>query len=793
MSAIIKCEPGFYVVDQTASGINVQISIDDILGSIISFAKDKPDVSQALCTDIARMILAPERGFDARASLSRQACDVLSALGDITPVGVEMARLLVDDIQGVIEFESVLDKLREVTKCTEGEELVQLLYEEFRLRTDPDMFELGLFIPRNTKDQSRMSMEYAEMDSDINTPTFDDIKSAFGKLANWDRLTIQQKNEVQSGGLPQLWVAEATLKSWLAEGHVSNSKSWFNKMLSSYRDECKQDSLRWLRETDRWPRRHFDISVVTELIEGSEWSEQEMKTRCDIRPSDCLVEWAARLMVRVCGISSRRCSPVPFRSNAMTECNSQDLNDSSKQIASSKLSIPKMDNISDWSGKKFCFFYKMFKDYICSDFVRIKTSIQVNNIFYVLILNVSITKKKKNRIQPTGIYKFYLFSLLQFFRKRTSLSNQQKKSLLGSCSSISRSTHLVALMVGNTGGNDEIVKLSGSLIINLEAKSLCTAIAGLYFNVFAKFCRLYGLSLDFFKTLYTRALAPHTYTHVTTAVKDSSRDRRALRALRSTESSLIGQSAKGRGFESHPMPVYVFLVQCFLCSRYYVHASEAANVRYICIQLKKTGQIQPGDRRTDGQTDRQRSLMNRVPIRIHGYGSLYLLNRATLNDSLRHYTLCVSVTGHNPRRRSRMKVLANSGRQACGAGPIAAASMRRGTNSGPLSPHLLAHMGRGPLSYQYRANEYDNTISDNMHSLTRNLGKNSSLLGLTLDGATDNTKKNNIYIIGDQQVCGLTEEIRKSRSGKWNDNYNVTGIMCLTIIFNNACLLFVCR
>lgn len=58
-----------------------------------------------------------------------------------------------------------------------------------------------------------------------------------------------------------------------------------------------------------------------------------------------------------------------------------------------------------------------------------------------------------------------------------------------------------------------------------------------------------------------------------------------------------------------------------------------------------------------------------------------------------------------------------------------------------------------------------------------NLGKNSSLLGLTLDGATDNTKKNNIYIIGDQQVCGLTEEIRKSRSGKWNDNYNVTGIV----------------
>ncbi|KAL0803201.1 hypothetical protein ABMA28_017340 [Loxostege sticticalis] len=305
--------------DQSASGINVQISIDDILGSIISFAKDKPDVSQALCTDIARMILASDRGFDARASLSRQACDVLSAVGDITPVGVEMARLLVDDIQGVIEFESVLDKLREVTKCTEGEELVQLLYEEFRLRTDPDMFELGgpgfdpgsdqkkcvvgFSVPKFSGQpgvwkMTVISMEYAEMDSDINTPTFDDIKSAFGKLANWDRLTIQQKNEVRGGGLPQLWVAEDTFKSWLAEGHVSNSKSWFNKMLSSYRDECKQDSLRWLRETDRWPRRHFDISVVTELIEGSEWSEQEMKTRCDIRPSDCLVEWAARLMVR---------------------------------------------------------------------------------------------------------------------------------------------------------------------------------------------------------------------------------------------------------------------------------------------------------------------------------------------------------------------------------------------------------------------------------------------------------------------------------------------------------------
>ncbi|XP_028172838.1 uncharacterized protein LOC114361837 isoform X2 [Ostrinia furnacalis] len=303
-------------LDETQSGINVQIPIDDILGSFLSFAKDKPDVSLSLCVEVARMILASGRGFDTRSSLSRQLCDMLASVGDGTPVAAEMARLMVDNMKAVIEFETAINKLKDITKCTEGEDLVQLLYEEYRLRADPDTFEFGVSLPRLTE-QSSIFMEYAETDSDT---TFDDMTSAFGKLSNWDTLTIQQKNEVQRGGLPQLWMPEDTFKTWLTEANVANSKSWFNKMLSSYRDECKQDSLRWLRETDRWPRRHFDISVVTELIEGNEWSEQEMKTRCDIRPSDCLVEWAARLMVRRAQATEQDGESVPSRSHELLWC-----------------------------------------------------------------------------------------------------------------------------------------------------------------------------------------------------------------------------------------------------------------------------------------------------------------------------------------------------------------------------------------------------------------------------------------------------------------------------------------
>ncbi|XP_063836740.1 uncharacterized protein LOC135085884 [Ostrinia nubilalis] len=90
-------------LDETQSGINVQIPIDDILGSFLSFAKDKPDVSLALCVEVSRMILANGRGFDTRSSLSRQLCDMLASVGDGTPVAVEMARLMVDNMKTVIE------------------------------------------------------------------------------------------------------------------------------------------------------------------------------------------------------------------------------------------------------------------------------------------------------------------------------------------------------------------------------------------------------------------------------------------------------------------------------------------------------------------------------------------------------------------------------------------------------------------------------------------------------------------------------------------------------------------
>ncbi|RVE50688.1 hypothetical protein evm_004598 [Chilo suppressalis] len=244
-----------------SKGIDIQIPINEILGTMIQFAKDKPDVAQALCLQVVKSILAHSgAGFDARAALSRLVRDMLdSTLGELTPLAVEMGRILVDQMQVMPGFRNTMDKLKQSTKRTEGEAVISLLVEDLLLRSGEDVFVLP-FVKRD---------ETLLMEVEPSSATcLDDITSAFGKLSDWDKLTIQSKYVLKNSGLPQLWVDGDTFKSWIDSYEVPNTKSWFNKLVVTYKDESKQDGLRWLKETDRWPRDHFHVSTKVVINEA---------------------------------------------------------------------------------------------------------------------------------------------------------------------------------------------------------------------------------------------------------------------------------------------------------------------------------------------------------------------------------------------------------------------------------------------------------------------------------------------------------------------------------------------
>lgn len=67
--------------------------------------------------------------------------------------------------------------------------------------------------------------------------------------------------------------------------------------------------------------------------------------------------------------------------------------------------------------------------------------------------------------------------------------------------------------------------------------------------------------------------------------------------------------------------------------------------------------------------------------------------------------------------------------------------------------------------------------SQNIDSTSTNCRlDNVASVNVTSD-ETISTTKSNIYIIGDQQVKGLTTQLIKSRSRGWNDRYSVTGLV----------------
>ncbi|XP_059056606.1 uncharacterized protein LOC131850411 [Achroia grisella] len=293
------------------SGIDVQITIDSILTTLLKFAETNTMVQQILTVEIFKAL-------GHRDSLYEDVAEQLAVMlalppCDVTPMLIQLARVTIDNCKSD-SFQDTVRKLKEITSGTEGEQITKCLYEEVRLRClGPEQFVLGSISDENDINMGCGTDEYS----------LTDLTSCFGRLSNWDDLTIQQKCHVQNSGLPSLWTDLSTFKNQLHLYEVTNTEKWFDKMVTLYKGR-ERDSERWLRELDRWPVKHFDVSAVTEAISWN--SENSLPT--DIQRSDCIAEWAARLQIRQAYSISRHDSEssgespntVLFRSHDLLWC-----------------------------------------------------------------------------------------------------------------------------------------------------------------------------------------------------------------------------------------------------------------------------------------------------------------------------------------------------------------------------------------------------------------------------------------------------------------------------------------
>ncbi|XP_063391029.1 uncharacterized protein LOC134676567 [Cydia fagiglandana] len=313
--------------DANNSAIDVQIPVDSILQTLLDFAKTSTDAARCLLAEVLRSVLSNTK-FDVASTLvpllgtllgreptdltpvyidvcrvlegrvgfvlSNTKFDVASTLvpllgtllgrepTDLTPVYIDVCRVL----EGRVGLLAPVERLRTLTSGTEGAALSRLLYEDVAMRCLGDaMFQLGQ--PEDIQD---------EVMNEASTFSIEDLKKAFGKLSNWDDLTLQQRRAVR-GTLPPLWTDRRDFNTLLDSYEVPETAgSWFDKMAAA----LKQQSVncwRWLRRADQWPRRHFEISAIAEALSWQHDPAETMPSQL-FKTSDCLAESAARLMIR---------------------------------------------------------------------------------------------------------------------------------------------------------------------------------------------------------------------------------------------------------------------------------------------------------------------------------------------------------------------------------------------------------------------------------------------------------------------------------------------------------------
>ncbi|XP_063632404.1 uncharacterized protein LOC134803535 [Cydia splendana] len=268
--------------DANNSAIDVQISIDSMLQTLLDFAKTSTDAARSLLTEVLRSVLSNTK-FDVASTLVPLLGTLLGREPtDLTPMYIDVCRVL----EGKVGLLAPVERLRALTSGSEGAALTRLLYEEVAMRCLGDaMFLLGQ--PEDIQDVVM---------NDASTFSIEDLKNAFGKLSNWDDLTLQQRRAVR-GTLPPLWTDRRGFNTLLDSYQVpENAGSWFDKMAAAFKQRSV-NSWRWLRKADQWPRRHFEISAITEALSWQHDPTETMPSQL-FKTSDCLAECAARLMIR---------------------------------------------------------------------------------------------------------------------------------------------------------------------------------------------------------------------------------------------------------------------------------------------------------------------------------------------------------------------------------------------------------------------------------------------------------------------------------------------------------------
>ncbi|XP_053623153.1 uncharacterized protein LOC128682481 isoform X2 [Plodia interpunctella] len=272
--------------DVKSSVIDVVVSLDSILEELIQFAKRQPLAGAALLLQLRRA-----GGGRAPPAAVR------------APLHVQLARLAPDGFEP--GFEEAVRRLTELSSGSDDADLIHCLYEEVLMRKGIEIFELR---SAPMPDRDDITMEN-------NSFSIQELTSCFGRLSNWNDLTIQQR-VTAIPGLPMLWTDEASFKASLVDFKDSGlTNTWFGRLLSSYRGETR-DSARWLSDVTQWPRKQFDESAVAEALS---WQLDDEPWNCEISPKDCLVKISARLMIRALHASEREAA-YPSRSNELRWC-----------------------------------------------------------------------------------------------------------------------------------------------------------------------------------------------------------------------------------------------------------------------------------------------------------------------------------------------------------------------------------------------------------------------------------------------------------------------------------------
>ncbi|XP_048003186.1 uncharacterized protein LOC125239617 [Leguminivora glycinivorella] len=288
--------------DANNSAIDVQISIDSILQTLLDFAKTSTEAARSLLTDILRSVLSNTK-FDVKSTLVPLLGTLLGREPtDLTPVYIDVCRVL----EGKVGLLVPVERLRALTAGSEGAALTRLLYEEVAMRCIGDeMFQLGQ--PENNQDVVM---------NEITTFCIEDLKHAFGKLSNWDDLTLQQRNSVRNS-LPPLWTERREFVTQLDSYQVPQTAgNWFDKMVASFKQQ-PVNSWRWLRKAEQWPRRHFEISAITEALSWQHDPSEMMPSQL-FKTSDCLAECAARLLIRSTYYNSIQLSPTDDKTSQLS-------------------------------------------------------------------------------------------------------------------------------------------------------------------------------------------------------------------------------------------------------------------------------------------------------------------------------------------------------------------------------------------------------------------------------------------------------------------------------------------